>query len=87
MEPPTPVNLDVSRDPGRYFSDYASDLARNYPGERIIVHVPFDGEGDVFKVKTSMWTTTFPCGRVRGNDLLLTRGATAAAAPATTVVL
>ncbi len=23
MEPPKPVKLDVSRDPGRYFSDYA----------------------------------------------------------------
>jgi hypothetical protein len=53
MEEPRPVKIDVSRDPGRYFSDPYSDLARNYPGERIVVHVPFKGDAGVFKLRPS----------------------------------
>jgi len=34
--------------------------------------VPFEGEADVFKLKTSTWSTTFPRGRIQDNDLLVT---------------
>jgi hypothetical protein len=34
------VKVDVSHDQMRYFSDYASDLARSFPGYRVVVHVP-----------------------------------------------
>ena len=61
MEEPRPVKIDVSRDPGRHFSDPHSDLARNYPGERIVVHVPFKGDADVFKLRPS---SLRPSGRV-----------------------
>jgi hypothetical protein len=70
MEPAKPVTIDMSWDQTRYFSSAAS--TRNFPGERIVVHVPFDGEADVFKLRTSTFSTTIPRGRVHGNDLLLT---------------
>ncbi|MBA2298615.1 MAG: hypothetical protein H0W14_11335 [Actinobacteria bacterium] len=44
MEPVMEVKVDVSWDRGRYFGDYASEAARNYPGYRIVVHVPFEGD-------------------------------------------
>ena len=72
MEPVRDVKVDVSWDQSRYFSDYASDLARNSPGYRVVVHVPFEGDAGVFQLKTSTWTTTFPRGRVKDGELLLT---------------
>lgn len=71
-EPVKGVKIDVSRDQSRYFSDYGSDLARNFPGYRVVVHVPFAGDAGVFSLKTSAWSTTLPRGRVKGNELLLT---------------
>src|SRR5687768_1181401 len=58
MEPAKPVAIDISWDESRYFSDPAN--ARNFRGERIVVHVPFEGEADVFKLRTNTFTTTFP---------------------------
>lgn len=72
MEEPRPVKIDVSRDPGRYFSDPYSDLARNYPGERIVVHVPFEGDAGLFKLRPSSFTTVWPRGQVTSDELLLT---------------
>ncbi len=72
MEQPKDVKIDVSRDPSRHFSDYTSDLARNFPGYRTVVHVPFEGDPDVFMLRTSSFTTIQPRGRVDGNDLILT---------------
>jgi hypothetical protein len=72
MEPPKDVKIDVSGDRSRYFSDYASDLPRNFPGYRTIVHVPFEGDAGVFRLRTSSFTTIWPRGRVEGNDLIMT---------------
>lgn len=72
MEEPKPVKIDVSRDPGRYFSDPYSDLARNYPGERIVVHVPFEGDAGVFRLRPSSFTTVWPRGQVKNDELLVT---------------
>jgi hypothetical protein len=72
MDAPKDVKIDVSRYPGRYFSDYASNLARNYPGYRTVVHVPFEGDAGVFQLRTSSFTTTWPQGRVKDDELLLT---------------
>jgi len=70
MEPAKPVKIDVSGDNSRDFSD--PRLARNFPGERIVVHVPFAGDAGVFNLKPSSWSTTRPHGRVKDSDLLLT---------------
>jgi hypothetical protein len=51
MEEPRHVKIDVSRDSGRYFSDPYSDLARNYPGERIVVHVAVRGRRGCFQAE------------------------------------
>jgi hypothetical protein len=65
MEPVKDVKVDVSWDRGRYFSEPYSDLARNFPGYRVVVHVPFQGEGDVFKLRPSSFTFSPPRGRCR----------------------
>jgi RecB family endonuclease NucS len=70
MEPPKLVKIDVSWDQSRYFSDLAN--ARSFPGERIIIHIPFTGEADVFKLRTNPYSLSPPRGRVKGSDLLLT---------------
>lgn len=72
MEEVKDVKVDVSHDQMRYFSDYDSDLARNFPGYRVVVHVPFEGEEDVFKVRPSSFTFNPPRGRIKGSDLMLT---------------
>jgi len=72
MEEPRRVTIDVSGDPSRYFSDPYSDLARNYPGERIVVHVPFEGDAGVFQLKPSSFTTVWPRGQLESDELLLT---------------
>jgi hypothetical protein len=81
MEPPEDVKLDVSGDPGRYFSYHDSTLARNYPGERIVVHIPFEGDAGVFKLQPDHWSTTFPRGRLGSDELLLTIDYTRGQAP------
>lgn len=72
MEPVKEITIDVSGDRRRDFSDAYSELARAFPGYRIVVHVPFDGEADVFKLRPSQFTTNPPRGRVSGHDVLLT---------------
>ena len=72
MEPVQEVGVDVSRDPGRDFRDPYSDLARNYPGYRVVVHVPFEGDCGVFSLRPNQFNFNPPRGRVKGQDLLLT---------------
>ena len=50
----------------------SGDLARNFPGYRVVVHVPFRGEEDVFKLRPSQFTFNPPRGRTKGSDLVLT---------------
>ena len=72
MEPPTAVGIDVSRDPMRAIMDPYSDAVRNYPGYRIVVHLPFEGDGDVFKLRPSSFTLNPPRSRIAHRELLLT---------------
>jgi hypothetical protein len=72
MEPPSEVGLDVSRDPTRAIIDPYSDAVRNYPGYRIIVHLPFEGDCDVFKLRPSSFTLNPPRSRIARHELLLT---------------
>lgn len=71
MEPVEETTVDVSWDRSRYFSDYASDLARNFPGYRITVHVPFDGDVGVFKLRTNPFNWNPPRATVGQGELLL----------------
>lgn len=72
MEPPAETGVDVSRDPMRMIIDPYSDTVRNYPGYRVIVHVPFHGEADVFKLRPSSFTLKPPRGRIESSELVLT---------------
>lgn len=40
MEPVEDAKVDVSWDRDRDFRDPYSDLARNFPGYRVVVHIP-----------------------------------------------
>jgi hypothetical protein len=71
-EPVKDVTLDVSWDRSRYFSDPYSDLARNFPGYRVVVHIPFEGDHGVFSLRPSSFTLNPPRGRINDGDLLLT---------------
>lgn len=71
-EPVEDVEVDVSWDRSRYFSDYASDLARNFPGYRVVVHIPFEGDADVFQLRTNTRTFNPPRGQLKGSDLIKT---------------
>lgn len=66
------VKVDVSRDQMRAIIDPYSDLARNFPGYRVVIHVPFEGEADVFRLRPSQFTYSPPYGRVQSDDLVLT---------------
>jgi hypothetical protein len=70
-DPPQEIEVDVSWDQSRYFSDY-SDYAQHYPGYRIVVYIPFEGDESVFYLRPSSFTTTLPHGRIEGSDLLFT---------------
>lgn len=72
MEPPKETGVDVSRDPMRLILDPYSDAVRKYPGYRVVVHVPFEGEADVFKLRPSSFTLNPPRGRINSDDLVLT---------------
>lgn len=64
------IQLDVSGDRSRYFSDPAA--ARRFPGNRVVVHIPFEGEADVFSFRPSQFTLNPPQGAVSGDELILT---------------
>jgi hypothetical protein len=72
MEPPEEIGVDVSRDPMRAILDPYSDAVRNYPGYRVVVHVPFEGEADVFRLRPSSFYLNSPRGRIKGDELVLT---------------
>jgi hypothetical protein len=71
-EPVKDVKVDVSGDRGRYFSDPYSDLARNFPGYRVVVHIPFEGDAGVFSLRPTSFTFNPPRGRVADGHLVLT---------------
>ncbi len=70
-EPVQEVKIDVSGDPGRDFRA-GSDLAYNYPGYRVVVHIPFEGDAGVFSLRPNQFNFNPPRGRVQGGDLLKT---------------
>lgn len=72
MEPPVEIGVDVSRDFGRLVTDPYSSAVRDYPGYRVVVHVPFEGEADVFKFRASTFSLSPPRGRIGLDDLTLT---------------
>jgi hypothetical protein len=70
MDPAEPVRVDVSWD---HFSRFISDPSRPayVPGHRVVVHLPFTGERDVFHLRPSSWTTVLPRAAVAQSELQL----------------
>jgi hypothetical protein len=72
-EPAHDVTVDVSRDQRRFFSgDEIPEVAYRYPGYRVVVHAPFDGDGSVFKLRPNRGTTVGPRGRIGEDEVLFT---------------
>jgi hypothetical protein len=69
-EPAKEIKVDVSHDPGRYFSPYTTD--RRINGYRVVVRVPFTGDKGVFELRPNQFTFNPPRARVDGNELALT---------------
>jgi hypothetical protein len=69
-EPAKEVKVDVSHDPGRYFSPYTTD--RRITGYRVVVRVPFTGDKGVFELRPNQFTFNPPRARIDGDELALT---------------
>jgi hypothetical protein len=69
-EPVAETTVDVSRDSGRDIMDYGR--ARSFPGYRVVVHVPFEGDGNIFHLTTNTFNFNPPRGRVSKSDLIKT---------------
>lgn len=70
MEPVQDAKVDVSWQSDRDFRDRS--LAQNFPGYRVVVHVPFSGDVGVFALRPNSYNYNPPRGRAHGSDLLLT---------------
>jgi hypothetical protein len=70
MEPVEDIGVDVSHEQMRAIFDPYSDAVRNYPGHRVVVHIPFEGEADVFKFTPSTRTYSSPLAELRGDELI-----------------
>jgi hypothetical protein len=68
MERPKEIEVVVSA----ALYGYAVEPGRDFkvPGVRHVVHIPFEGNGDVFGIRPMSRTTTLPRARVKGNELI-----------------
>jgi hypothetical protein len=72
MEEAEDVKIDISDFPGRrYFSDPHSELARNFPGHRVVVHVPFEGDDAVFHLRPNQFNFNPPRANIGDQELTL----------------
>lgn len=67
-EPPNHVKVDASHYQMSFFSDSVPDPAYEFPGYRVVVHVPFADDGGVFKLAPSSFTTIWPRGRIAASE-------------------
>jgi hypothetical protein len=61
------VKIDISRES---FARVVSYVGQTIPGYRVTVHVPFTGDGALFMLQPSTWTTMNPIGQVGQGELL-----------------
>lgn len=61
--------VDVRHDPMRWIDDRSRPAM--VPGERTEVHVPFEGESDLFYTRPSQFTMNPPRAVIEGNELVL----------------
>lgn len=64
---PTECQIDVSGDPRRFARD--SSRPCYIAGHEISIEIPFSGDHNLLRAKTSTWSSVFPTGQIRqGND-------------------
>jgi len=71
VDEPSEADIDVTGDP-RY--DWGSPFHRGRPtvkGTRIVIHVPFEGEAELFEWQPNSYTLNPPRARIAGSELLL----------------
>jgi len=70
MDKPAEIKVDVSGDPNRAIFDYSRPVL--IPGIRVVVHVPFTGEADIFKFRPSQFTLNPPSGaEIRNGEVII----------------
>jgi len=70
MDEPRAIKVDVSWD---HFRRAISDPRRPayVPGYRAVVHVPFDGDPNVFSLRPNTYTTVLPHALIRSGELII----------------
>ncbi len=64
---PSECKIDVSGDPNRFIRDTSRPF--HIPGLEISIEIPFSGDHNLLRAKTSTWSTVFPTGEIRqGRD-------------------
>lgn len=63
------TKIDVSRDPRRYFSNSGQPFYVN--GTTVEISVPFEGDGDAFKVQPTTYTMSPPRAEIKNNSLII----------------
>lgn len=69
MEEPHEVDVDVSRSPRRIFFDQSGPYYVR--GTAITIIIPFDGDADLFKYRSSTFTYDPPAGEIKNQELHL----------------
>ena len=64
---PSECQVDVSGDPRRFIRDTSRPCY--VPGHEISIEIPFSGDHNLLRAKTSTWSSVFPTGQIRqGRD-------------------
>lgn len=63
------VQVDVRHDQNRWITDRSQPAL--VPGERIVVHVPFEGESELFYSQSNTMSSSPPRAVIQGSELLL----------------
>jgi len=71
QEPPKDTTIDVSGDRMRAIFDPYSDAVRNFPAYRIVVHIPFEGDARVFRLRPGQFSLSPPRCQVGKDELRL----------------
>jgi hypothetical protein len=72
MDDAQEIRIDLTPTASGIFgrAPFPSSPGRSIPGYRIIVHIPFNGDGAVFRLAPSTYTTTVPIAQVGDQELI-----------------
>lgn len=70
VDEPHEIDIDVSGDP-RYDFGFSHRGRPSVKGIRVTIHVPYEGEAELFRWKPSTFTLSFPHAQIANDELLL----------------